>query len=51
MKFEKIISEKDEEKAIQEIIDVLVKYNLTINNFNKILDSVFREFYDNATLK
>lgn len=47
---EKLITKENEKKAAQEIIDVIKKYELTINNFTSVLKKVMSTFFNNATL-
>ncbi|MBO3076708.1 hypothetical protein J5E42_04175 [Mammaliicoccus vitulinus] len=47
---EKLITKENEEKAAQEIIDVVKKYGLTISIFKRVIQKVLSTFFDNATL-
>lgn len=47
---EKLITKENEEKAAQEIIDVVKKYGLTLSIFKRVINKVIKTFFDNATL-
>lgn len=47
---EKLITKVNEEKAAQEIIDVVKKYGLTLSIFKRVINKVIKTFFDNATL-